>query len=330
LSEIEVLQPSAIDGGLTANPSSPAYEPHKGHSVHTVSDLAGISLGALVGAFCLEYVPSTAAAYTRDLTCFQSWCAKGRREPLECRRADIASYLQSLRSTGYTEATIGRRLACLRAFYRYVVDEGFLDRSPASAVRWRHTPGASRTALTAAELSRVLRAADEHAPRTAAAAWILATTGARISEVCGADASPDGLRRVDPSWLLRVVRKGGTGAWLPLHPAAVGRLTEYLGSRMAGPLLATGTGRPWDRRAAHRTLAALGRQVGLQVPLGPHLLRHTLVTLARTHGCPLETIQETVGHVSPRTTRRYDHTDLTALAAPADYLLRALPSQVAR
>lgn len=302
--------------------------PHKDHSVYT-GPRPQHDIQSAIGGFLLEYRSLTAAAYTRDLTCFRSWCTAADCEPLTCRRVDIASYLQALRAAGYAEATIGRRLACLRAFYRYVVDEEFLDRSPAAAVRWRHTKPASRTALTAAELSRVLRAADDHAPRTAAAVWVLATTGARISEVCTADASPDGLRRIEPSWLLRVVRKGGTGAWLPLHPAAVDRLTEYLAGRMGGPLLATATGRPWDRRAAHRTLAALGRVVGLEVPLGPHTLRHTLVTLARTHGCPLETIQDTVGHVNPRTTRGYDHTDPTALTQPADYLVRALPSRPA-
>jgi len=55
-------------------------------------------------------------------------------------------------------------------------------------------------------------------------------------------------------------------------------------------------------------------------------LRHTLVTLARTYGCPLETIQDTVGHANARTTRGYDHTDPAVLTQPAEFLLAALPT----
>ncbi len=300
--------------------------PHKGHYVDTAAArIDGPEFRALVGGLLLEYGPSTAAAYARDLTCFQRWCDSQGVSPFDCRRVHVAAYLQFLRSGGYAESTIGRRLACLRAFYRYAVDEQILDRSPAGAVRWRQVKPAPRSALTAAELAGLLRAADEHSPRVAAAVWLLATTGARISEVCGADASPTGLRRTDPSWLLRIVRKGGSAAWIPLHPAAVERLTAYLHTRMAGPLLVTGTGKPWDRRAAHRTLAALGRNLGFEMPLGPHALRHTLVTLSRTHRCPLETIQDSVGHTNPRTTRGYDHTDPAVLTQPAEYLLAALP-----
>lgn len=191
-------------------------------------------------------------------------------------------------------------------------------------MRWRQERPLPRRALSAEELGLLLQAADEHSPRTAAAVWVLATTGARISEICGSDASPAGLRRTAPSWALRVRRKGGSSSWLLLDPAAVDRLRPYLGRRTSGPLLVTATGRAWDRRAAHRTLATLGRRIGLDATLGPHLLRHTLVTLARAHGCPLETIQQAVGHADARTTRRYDHTDPHMFAQPAGYVLGAV------
>jgi len=70
----------------------------------------------------------------------------------------------------------------------------------------------------------------------------------------------------------------------------------------------------------------MGRALDFQIPLGPHILRHTLVTLARTYGCPLETIQDTVGHANARTTRGYDHTDPAVLTQPAEFLLAALPT----
>ncbi len=302
---------------------------HKGYSV-AIPSTVGTSLGNFWGfaeAFLLECRPATSAAYRRDLTCFGAWCQVHGVLPLASRRVDVATYLQALRSRGYADGTVGRRLACLRSFFRYLVDEEVLGRSPAASVRWRQTRSVPRGALSAAELGLLLRAADQHSPRVAAAVWVLATTGARVSEVCLADASPEGLRRVEPSWLLRIVRKGGSEALVPLHPEAVDRLSEYLQDRMAGPLLTTTSGRAWDRRAVHRTLSGMGRSLRLQVPLGPHTLRHTLVTLARTHGCPLETIQDTVGHASTRTTRGYDHTDPTVLTQPAEYVLSALASR---
>jgi integrase-like protein len=63
-----------------------------------------------------------------------------------------------------------------------------------------------------------------------------------------------------------------------------------------GPVLRTATGRPLDRRAAARTLCRVAATAGIPGRFSPHLLRHTFVTLARQSGCPLQDVQDAVGH----------------------------------
>ncbi len=94
--------------------------PHKGRYVDTplgVEPRPEPAFAGLVKGFLLEYGPLTTAAYARDLDCYYRWCTGRGLTPLESRRVDIAAYLQALRQRGYAESTIGRRLACLRAFY---------------------------------------------------------------------------------------------------------------------------------------------------------------------------------------------------------------------
>ncbi|WP_207084738.1 tyrosine-type recombinase/integrase [Nocardioides sp. S5] len=166
-----------------------------------------------------------------------------------------------------------------------------------------------------------MRAADADSPRTSGLAWLLATTGLRISEACGSRVNDVGQRDTEP-WL-DVVCKGGLMRSVPLHEETWRRL-EPLTQRGSGPIFATRTGAVLDRRAASRTLVRIAVQAGIRDRLSPHVLRHTFVTLARATGCPLEDVQQAAGHADPATTRSYDRTLLTHAAHPAHRILQAL------
>jgi site-specific recombinase XerD len=266
--------------------------------------------------------PNTYTAYRSDLADFSTFCQARHRDPLDATRADIAAYLHGLQQAGRSPATVARRLVVLRGFYDLAILDYGLSASPVARIRYRRPRSHRRLpALTVPELHAFLQVADAHSLRTSGLAWLLATTGLRISEACGALVDDVTQRGTEP-WL-DVICKGGLRRTVPLHDATWQRLEPLL-LRPRGPIFATRSGAALDRRAASRTLVRIAAQAGIRDRFSPHVLRHTFVTLARATGCPLEDVQEAAGHADPATTRSYDRTLLTHAAHPAHRILLAL------
>src|SRR5437868_12179237 len=89
---------------------------------------------ALAG-FLAGYRGLTREAFALDLRQFTTWC-RARSLPLfAVRRADIESFARDLAAHGRVRATVTRRLCTIGGFYKYAVEEGLLERSPAAHVR---------------------------------------------------------------------------------------------------------------------------------------------------------------------------------------------------
>jgi|ERR1035437_3517044 site-specific recombinase XerD len=153
----------------------------------------------------------------------------------------------------------------------------------------------------------------------------LLLTGARVSEVTGADVEDLGTDRGHR--VLWVTRKGGKRQALVLPAPAAERLDAYLATRpdmTTLPALTGKPGTPRPRRVLFATghgarlfpadiwslIRRLGKAAGLPADLvchlGPHALRHAYATLVLDSGASLRDLQGAMGHSDPRTTRRYD------------------------
>ena len=292
--------------------------------VRTEGGATCVSADAVRADFLAGYLGSTNTytAYRSDLADFFTYCTASGSDPVHASRADVAGYLHALRGAGRSPATVARRLVVLRGFYDLAVVEYGLPASPAASLRYRRPRSHRRLpALSVAELQGFLAAADADGPRTAGLAWLLATTGLRISEACNARIEDISQRGTEP-WL-EVLCKGNLHRSVPLHEATWQRLQPLL-DRGHGPVFATRTGAVLDRRSASRTLLRIASRSGIQDRFSPHVLRHTFVTLARATGCALEDVQQAAGHADPATTRAYDRTLLTHAAHPAHRILAAL------
>lgn len=143
----------------------------------------------LAGAFLAGYDSErTRSAYRRDLVDWFTWCSRHQLDPLAAERHHVQLYARELEHVGRTPATVARRLASLAGLYRYAVEEGYLDRSPAAHVlRPRVSQDSQTLGLDRDELVRFLEAAEAASPRDHALACLLGLNGLRISEACGAD-----------------------------------------------------------------------------------------------------------------------------------------------
>ncbi|WP_270886881.1 tyrosine-type recombinase/integrase [Pedococcus sp. 5OH_020] len=282
----------------------------------------GTRAQSLVADFLTCHRGNTAAAYRRDLADYLAYCHRHALDPLRARRVDLARYLQDCEDRPLAPATIARRLTAVKGFYLYCHDEDLIPAPPAARLTYRRQRSQTRIhALTAAELSTLLTAADQHCPRTSALTWLLATTGLRISEACSARL--ENLRHTSDGTWLDVTCKGGVRRSVPVLAPALQRIQLWTREAPSGPVFATRTGTPLDRHAAARTLRAVAAAVGI-APFSPHVLRHTFVTLARANGCALEDVQDAAGHADPATTRRYDRTVAGTARHPGLPLLATL------
>lgn len=288
----------------------------------------------LAAAWLLAYPPNTAKAYGRDLQAWAKWCDHLGVHPLAAERHHVDAWVRHLTSDPQgrhgrpaSPATVARRLSALSGFYEYGVhDAEVLTHSPVASVRRPRVSDESQAVgLTAAEMRVLLETAERHSPRTAALVALLTFCGLRISEALGADVRDYG--HDHGHRVLRIVRKGGKSARIPLAPPVVRALDVYLNGREVGPLLlAVDDHSRYPYKSAYEQLRRLCRQAGLPAGVTPHSLRHSYATEALRLGAALQDVQDALGHADPRTTRRYDRSRHNLDRSP-NYLLASALTQ---
>ena len=128
---------------------------------------------------------------------------------------------------------------------------------------------------------------------------LLALNGLRASEAQGADIEDTGLERGHHT--LRITRKGGTSAVIPLAPRTARTVYQAIGDLETGPIFINNHGERMDRHHAARIIRRLARRTGIHKTIRPHSLRHSFITAALDAEVPLRNVQEAAPHADPRT-----------------------------
>src|SRR5437763_12594897 len=253
---------------------------------------------ALAG-FLAGYSGLTHEAYELDLRQYTSWCHQHHLRLFQVRRADIACSARDLETRGRARATITRRLCTLAGFYRYAVEKGLLDPSPAANVRRPRLDYESHaTGLDRNELGALLVAAGLGSPGEHALISLLALNGLRVSEATGSNIENLGVERGHRT--LVITRKGGKVVTIPLAPRTARAIDLAVGERSDGPVFLAADGGRLDRHGAARIVRRVAGRAGIGKPVGPHTLRHAFITAALDAGVPLRDVQEAASHGDPR------------------------------
>jgi integrase/recombinase XerC len=236
------------------------------------------------------------------------------------RPADLRGFLAQRRKGGAGARTLGRGLAGLRSFLRYLERNGLANAAGAAAVRSPKQPKSLPKPLSDLEALKVVTAeaqlAEEPwiAARNAAVLTLLYGCGLRISEAL--DLTPDDFAAAATS--LRVTGKGGKTRIVPLITAAVEAVAAYkklcpyhLDS--GAPLFRGARGARLQPAIIQREMQKLRATLGLPDSATPHALRHSFATHLLAGGGDLRTIQELLGHASLSTTQIYTGVDSTRL-----------------
>lgn len=271
--------------------------------------------------------PHTLRAYRQDLKEFLVFLADGKNDRTigsdDLRRIDkvlLRRYLAVLHRKN-RKSTIGRKLAALRTFFRFLVREGVLEANPGETLA---TPRAERylpKTLSVDEAFALMGSESgqgRHASRDRAIVETLYSCGLRVSELTGLDVGSIDL----VEGLARVVGKGRKERIVPIGAKAREALTQYLDERPGAardePLFLNHRGGRLTPRSVERNLKQQLLRAGILKDASPHALRHSFATHLLDGGADLRAIQELLGHASLSTTQRYTQVSIDHLMSVYD------------
>ncbi|MBL8991024.1 MAG: tyrosine recombinase [Phycisphaerae bacterium] len=239
---------------------------------------------------------------------------------LEATPDTIRAFLQHLGTSDYSPATMARKIATLRSFYKWTERRGLSSINPMTAIRTPKQGKRLPRAITIEQIEKLLVTptdADVLGMRDRAMLETLYSTGIRVSELV--DLNVDDLD--DTGEALRVRGKGKRERIVPLGSHALAAIRKFMGMVRSDPRFGMlwaggGSGKPLfmnkhggrlSSRSVRRKLDKYLKSAGLDPKISPHTLRHSFATHLLENGADLRSVQELLGHQSLSTTQVYTH-----------------------
>ena len=257
----------------------------------------------------------TLAAYRRDLEALAVYAESRRKEIAQLARQDLEAFVRYRVSSGLAPRSVGRSVASVRNFYRFLVADDRLVDNPAEDLRAPRAWPALPLVLPAEAIDDLLAQPDPTTPaglRDRALIELLYATGLRVSELLSLQPGDLNLTQ----GYLTCIGKGNKERLVPMGKPAIEWLARY--QREGQPILLKGRTSPWlfvnargggklTRVGFWKKLKQYGRQAGLSRDLSPHVLRHSFATHLLERGADLRSIQTLLGHADLSTTQIYTH-----------------------
>jgi integrase/recombinase XerD len=262
---------------------------------------------------------NTLEAYRTDLQQFQLFVTARGLDPLLLTPPDLANFISELAGPGegrsaLAPATLQRKIACLRSFYRHLRREQLIEHDPATDLRSPRVRGRLPQVLTRDEIARLLAQPDGSSPTDVRDRALLETMyacGLRASETIGLELGDLDLE----AGILRARGKGSKERIVPIGSKAISSLNVYLERarpRLVGladqtRLFVNHRGGPLSRQGLYKIVQRHAKRAGLDHRMSPHTLRHSFATHLLNGGCDLRSLQEMLGHADIATTQIYTH-----------------------
>lgn len=261
---------------------------------------------------------NTLDAYRTDLLQYGEYLAAHEIDALEARPGDVSEFLAELAMgegrPACSSATVHRKAACLRSFYKQLRRDELIGDDPTAALSAPRRAKKLPQVLNYAEVQKLLAAPQGSEPtalRDRALLEVMYACGLRASETIGLDVTDVDLHE----GFLRARGKGSKERLVPLGRKAIAAISAYLrggrakliGERHEARLFVNFRGGPLSRQGLYKIVQRNARTAGLAGQMSPHTLRHSFATHLLAGGCDLRAVQEMLGHADVSTTQMYTH-----------------------
>jgi integrase/recombinase XerD len=262
---------------------------------------------------------NTLEAYRSDLLQYGEFLAGRGLDPVTVGHADLAAFVTELADGAngrrpVAAATLQRKIACLRSFYRHLRRDQVIECDPTAELRGPRRSKRLPKVLSRDEVRHLIeqpRGTSYAAVRDRALLETMYACGLRASEAVGLEVSELDLE----AGILRARGKGSKERIIPIGTKAIGALRAYVekarpalvGIRDERHLFVNLRGVGLSRQGLYKIIQRHARSAGLEDRMSPHTLRHTFATHLLAGGCDLRSLQEMLGHADIGTTQMYTH-----------------------
>lgn len=251
--------------------------------------------------------PLTITAYRSDLQQFQAILAEnGLTELTQVDPPAVRRFLIELKRRSLSNSTLARKTNCLRSFFRYCEDEGYIQTSPMRRISAPKKEKRVPRYLTGADERRVLTAARRNGLQDFVVLETLALTGIRRAELFALQ-----WQDIDfEAQTMRVRGKGMKERVLPLQADLARDLWQLLHTRLplhSQAVFLTQNGTPMQKDSLARVINRAISAAGLTDRVTAHVFRHTFATRLLRQQFDLATVRDLLGHDDIATTSVYVH-----------------------
>lgn len=265
-----------------------------------------------------NYSEHTARAYASDMYDFAGFLKGPDKSGAlkNCSKQTIREYLAFLYGKNLKKSSIGRKLAVLKAFYKFLVINSEIQTSPAAAMATPKKDKKIPVFLTEHEIENLLDMPELPA-RDKAMLELLYSAGIRIEELVSLN-----LKDLDIiSETMRVFGKGSKERTVPVGNKCLQAIKNYLDLRRSSgltcktdsPMFLNKDGLRISSRGARKVLHGWFVKAGCLKKVSPHTIRHSFATHMLDRGCGIRTVQQILGHKNLATTQIYTHVTLESL-----------------
>ena len=269
-----------------------------------------------------KYSPHTVLAYWNDITSFESFnLVHFDQSAIEnANYSQIRSWIVSLVDAEVSATSVNRKIASLKAFYKFLLKTKQIEVSPLTKHKALKTPKKIQIPFSEKEMEAVLDGMQNpigfEALREKLIIDLFYTTGMRRTELLHLKISNINLSNKT----IKVLGKRNKERILPLLSVICSLLERYLLERAeiqneakVDYVFISKKGVKLSESFVYRLINSYFSTVSEKVKTSPHILRHTFATHLLNHGADLNSVKELLGHSSLASTQVYTHNSLSEL-----------------
>ncbi len=267
-----------------------------------------------------NYSDYTSIAYIKDVNEFKNFIVSEKlaRDLIHVSERVCKNYHAILNRSGEKATTVNRKMSSLRAFYKYLLKEHYVDINYFDEISSDKIEKRLPKVLRHEEIMLMINSIDKDTIlgyRNYVLIKLLYATGIRVSELCA-------LEIKDIDYYREVLRirngKGSKDREVPLFEGLIGDIKKYIANERI-KLLSNGkdenlrilflnkNGGSLTPRGVRIILNSIIQKMGETFKITPHMLRHSFASSMLNNGADLRTVQELLGHENLTTTQIYTH-----------------------